>query len=178
MRCSRLGRHPAVLSFALAGWLALLVSGCSGSSDPGEGGGGAADPAQARQEVIEAHRSLVEAYQKADVEAFALLLDKTDDLLIYHPRRQDRWHGILEAQQSLERMFEEVGKSVWLDVHLDVSVEGDVAWLTSHVVIESPSVELPFTGRGTEVWVRRAAGWKLAHGHWSANPEFEAVSSD
>lgn len=171
----KLDRHPAVVRCALAGCLALVVSGCSGTSETGEAAR-PGEPGQTRQDVLEAHRTLVEAYQKGDAEAFALLLDKTDTLLIYHPRTQDRWHGILDAQQNLSAMFEDVGKSEWLDVHLDVSVEGDVGWLTSHVVIESPYVDQPFTGRGTEVWVRRAAGWKLAHGHWSANPEFEGAA--
>jgi ketosteroid isomerase-like protein len=124
-----------------------------------------------RRAVLDAHTALVEAYEKGDVDAFVLQLDKSDDLLIWHPRVQNRWTGIDEIQRELPKMFARLGESSWLDVHLAVHVNGDVAWLTSQVVLESPGIE-PFTGRSTEIWKREGHTWRLTHAHWSENPEF------
>jgi ketosteroid isomerase-like protein len=157
---------------ALVVGVGLVLAGCTPSGGPGQSAGTAPDTAADRQAVIDAHQALVDAYMKGDAGAFVLLLEKSDDLLIYHPRLQDRWTGVDEVQQNLSNMFERLGESSWLDVHLDLSLAGDVAWLTSQVVIESPSVDKPFTGRGTEVWVRRGSNWRLIHGHWSENPEY------
>jgi ketosteroid isomerase-like protein len=150
--------------------LALIATGCAPAGSPEEHA--VADPAIDSQAVVEAHQGLVAAYEKRDTGAFLLLLDKSEDLLLFHPRLQDRWNGFDEIQRKLPGMFERLGESSWLDVHLAVSVESDVAWLTSQVLIESPGLETPFTGRGTEIWVRRGNVWRLRHGHWSDNPEF------
>lgn len=148
--------------------VAFIVSCAPPEVTDASGGDTAAD----RQAVLDAHQALVEAYQKGDADAFVLMLDKSDDLLIYHPRIEDRWQGIDDVQANLAPMFARLGKATWLDVHLDLEIEGDVGWITSHVVIESPNVDVPFTGRGTEIWIRRADSWRLVHGHWSPNPEF------
>lgn len=151
----------------------LAAAGCAPA--PGTARG-SADPALDRQAILDAHQEMVEAYQRGDAEAFLMLMEKTDSLLLYHPRVDDRWQGIEAVRQNLPRMFTNLGQSSWIDVHVAVTVNGDVGWLTSHTVIESPNVEVPFTGRGTEVWVRHGDNWRLAHGHWSANPEFEHPS--
>lgn len=161
---------PAVLAILVG--VGLVLAGCVPPGGPGATADTAADPAADRQAIIDAHQALVDAYMNGDVDAFVMQLEKSDDLLIYHPRLQDRWTGIDEVQQNLPRMFDGLGGSSWLDVHLKLSLAGDVAWLTSQVVIESPTVEVPFTGRGTEVWVRRGGNWRLVHGHWSENPEY------
>jgi len=148
--------------------LVWAVGGCAPSGTVP----GAADPGADRQAVLDAHQALTEAYESGDANAFVMLLDKSDDLLIWHPRIEDRWTGIDEVQQRLPMMFARLGDASWLDVHLELSVQGDVAWLTSQVIIEAPGIEVPFTGRGTEVWKREGPDWRLAHAHWSENPEF------
>ena len=125
------------------------------------------------QAVLYAHGALVKAFEESDVEAFLRLLDKSDELLLYHPRIQNRLTGLDEIQQALPGMFEALGQTSWLDVHVGVAIEGDTAWLTSQIVIEASEVEVPFTGRGTEIWVRRGDSLRLAHAHWSDDPEFE-----
>jgi ketosteroid isomerase-like protein len=71
-------------------------------------------------------------------------------------------------------MFERLGNASWTEVHPALFVEGDVAWLTSHVLVESPEVERKFVGRGTEIWIRRDGQWRLVHGHWSEHPAIYA----
>lgn len=159
----------ALIMFLVAS-MALLAGNCA--PGPRETPG-TTDPVQDRQAILDAHQAMVEAYQTGDTEGFLLLMEKSEDLLLYHPRVDDRWQGIEAVRRSLPMMFSRLGKSTWLDVHLAVSLNGDVGWLTSHIVIESPNFETPFTGRGTEVWVRHGDNWRLAHGHWSANPEFD-----
>ena len=171
--------NPGIAAFvlvarasALLACLGLIATGCVPADRPAGAAGEVRDPAVDTQEVLDAHGSLVEAFEKGDTNGFVLMLDKSDDLLIYHARLQDRWVGIDEVQKRLPEMFARLGKVTWLDVHLFISVESDVAWLTSQVLIESSGLEAPFTGRGTEIWVRRGGHWRLRHGHWSENPEF------
>jgi ketosteroid isomerase-like protein len=68
-------------------------------------------------------------------------------------------------------MFGGYEEMSWTEVHPALQVRGDVAWLTYNVLAESPDLEHPFIGRGTEIWVRHNDEWRLAHGHWSAQPE-------
>jgi len=152
----------------LASCVGLTLLGCVGPTLTED----VADPEADAQAVVDAHHAFVDAYQRGNARDLVLALDKTGDLLIFHAERQDRWTSVEEVQQNVGLMFARLGESKWSDVHLDVKVEGDVAWLTSHVVIESPNLAVPFTGRGTEVWVRRGGNWRLTHAHWSPNPEF------
>lgn len=152
--------------------LALVAIGCAATDTPEERIAEASDPVIDARAVIEAHGTLVAAYEKGDTNVFLLMLDESDDVMLFHPRLQDRWVGLDEIRQNLPVMFERIGKTSWLDVHLSVTVEADAAWLTSQILIESPELEAPFTGRGTEIWVRRGNDWRLSHAHWSENPEF------
>jgi len=159
----------AGLVFSICLVSALL--GCGGGTATGNPRA-AVDENADRRAVLDAHSALVEAYEKGDADAFLLLLDKSDQLLIWHPRVQNRWTGIDEIQQQLPAMFARIVEASWLDVHLELALEGDVAWLTSQVVLESRGIDVPFTGRATEIWKREGQSWRLAHAHWSENPEF------
>lgn len=148
----------------------LLVGSCA--PGPGTGGDGAS-PSNLeadRQAVIEAHLALVHAYEYGDAERFINGLDSSPELLIFHPRLHNRFGGIEQVRLDITRMFGRIGKARWTDVHQAVVVEGDTAWLTAQVVVESPNIDT-FVGRATEIYRRRADGWRLAHAHWSANPE-------
>ena len=83
----------------------------------------------------------------------------------------NRFDGIEEVREAMGRMFARLGGAEWSDHHLIALVEGDVAWITAQVAVESPSLDPPLIGRGTEIYVRKPDGWKLVHGHWSAAPE-------
>lgn len=158
-----------VLGFTAAG--GLLVAACVGPADTGDASNGA-EGERAREAVIEAHRSLVEAFEAGDSETFAAALEAEPGLLVFHPYLENRFDGPEEVSRGLGQMLDRLGPDVrWLDVHPAVRVRGEVAWLTSHVMIESPAMQQPFVGRGTEVWIHSGDGWVLAHAHWSENPE-------
>jgi ketosteroid isomerase-like protein len=123
------------------------------------------------QAVMEAHEALVDAYERGDIEAFVNLLAPSPDLLIYHPFVEDRFDDIDEIRQKLGRMFGRFSERAWTDAHPSVVVNGDVAWVASHVLIKSPDLDSAFVGRGTEIWLRVPAGWRLVHGHWSEHAE-------
>jgi ketosteroid isomerase-like protein len=159
------------LVLAMAVCVAVASSGCSASSSLfGRASADSGDEAA----VVAAHEALIAAYEAGDVDAFVALLDPTPDLLIYHPRLVHRYAGIDQVTGSLPRMFKRLQGASWLDAHASVNVDGSVAWLNSHVLIEAPGLDEPFAGRGTEVWVKRSGGWRLAHGHWSVNPEYHS----
>ena len=124
-----------------------------------------------RRAVVEAHEALLAAYEQGDIEAFVAVLDPTAELLIFHPRVRARFDGVEKVREEMGRMFAGLGGAAWSDHHAVVQVKGDVAWITAQTLIESPNLDPPFTGRGTEIWVRRPDGWKLTHGHWSALPD-------
>lgn len=124
-----------------------------------------------RQAVVEAHEALVSAYEHGDVEAFVAGLDPSAELLIFHPRIRARFDGVDKVREEIDGMFARLAGAAWSDHHAIVQVKGDVAWVTAQTLIESPKLDPPFTGRGTEIYVRRPEGWKLIHGHWSALPE-------
>ncbi len=150
----------------------LVAASCAAPSDGDAGGAPAVRDTKADYDaVVAAHESLVQAYEAADVSAYTALLDPEVELLLFHPKLSDRFVGIDETREKLSQMFSRIAPANWLDVHPAVVVEGDVAWYTSHVLVESTSLATPFVGRGTEVWVRRDSRWRLAHGHWSPNPE-------
>ena len=130
-----------------------------------------ADATADRQAVVEAHEALLSAYEQGDIEAFVAGLDPTAELLIFHPRIRARFDGVDRVREEMGGMFARLGGAAWSDHHAIVQVKGDVAWITAQTLIESPNLDPPFTGRGTEIYVRKPEGWKLAHGHWSSLPE-------
>jgi len=99
------------------------------------------------------------------------MLDPSAELLVFHPQFNHRFEGIDEVRQEIGKMFDRLAGADWSDHHAAVVVEGDVGWITSQVLIESPNLDPPFIGRGTEIYVRRPEGWRLIHAHWSAVPE-------
>jgi ketosteroid isomerase-like protein len=150
--------------------LILAVAGCGTVAPPAQ-----VDEAQGpseldEQAVLEAHQAWTRACERGDVDTMVGLLDREAHLL-FHPRRYDRFDELEETRQGLEAMFARLGESSWSDAHVEVHQRGDVAWLTSHFVIEWGNSSEPFVGRGTEVWSRSSDGWRLAHGHWSPDPE-------
>lgn len=121
--------------------------------------------------VLAAHDAMVSAFGRSDADAFAAMLDGSSGFLLFHPMTESRYDLEELRSGSFEDMFAMLRDSHWTDVHLAVDVSGDAAWITSHVLIESPQLPMPFVGRGTEIWVRSESGWRLRHGHWSENPE-------
>lgn len=159
------GRFTIGVALVIA---AGMIGGC-GPAEQAEPP--AADPAESRGEVLAAHEALVAAYERTDAEAFRALIDDGSGFLVFHPLTESRFDEETVAEGGLDRMFGQIRGAHWTDVHLDVGVHGNTAWVTSHVLLESASLDAPFVGRGSEVWVRRPDGWRLVHGHWSENPE-------
>jgi len=120
--------------------------------------------------VIEAHEKLIRALETNDVESLASVLDQSSEFLVFHPKSASRINEIDEAMRGFERMSRSLGVTEWTEVHAMINRRGDLAWLTSHMLMEAPALDEPFLGRGTEIWIRRVDGWKLVHGHWSDEP--------
>lgn len=164
-------RLTRVAPLAAAGLLALASWSCPGPTPPpaAEPGPGADEMSSRSDEgaVIAAHRSLIQAFQAADVESIVALLDPTPELLIFHPILENRFDGPQEAREGLTRMFERLGALEWTEVHPQIAIHGDIAIHTSQVLLKSATREEPFIGRGTEVWLRRGGEWALLHAHWS-----------
>jgi ketosteroid isomerase-like protein len=128
--------------------------------------------------VIAAHRDLVRAFQDGDAESALGLLVPNDSLLIFHPFLENRFDGYEETREGLSRMTGRVTELEWTEVHQTVDVEGNVAWLTSQILIKAPGLEPPFIGRGTEIWVRLHGKWRLTHAHWSEHARLAGSRQD
>ena len=139
----------------------ILFSGCSNVPT---------DTPETRQAVIDAHNSLIDAYQAGDTEALISLLDPSNDLLIFHAMTEARFESIAEVRSGLPRMFAKLKGATWAEAHPKLIMRGNVACMTAHVSIEAPSMAQSFIGRGTEIWVKNGGNWQLVHGHWSDNP--------
>jgi len=152
--------------------LCVAVMACTPAGPPGEETDRAAEPAGPDDiGLIAAHKALIGAMEAGDVAAFTALLDPSPDLLIFHPFLENRFNGIGEVDQGLSRMFEELGALSWTEAHGRIDLEGNVGWITAHVLIKSASFPNAFVGRGTEIWVHGPGGWRLKHAHWSENAE-------
>lgn len=173
----RLSRDVSVV-LALACLGAASCAAPQSPPDPAVGpGAGASETVDSQgsegdaQAVMEAHQALVDAYERGDVDAYVNLLSPSPELLIYHPFVEDRFDDIDEIRQKLGRMFGKISERTWTDAHPSVVVNGDVGWVASHVLIKSPDLDSAFVGRGTEIWIRTPAGWRLVHAHWSEHAE-------
>lgn len=172
MRVSVHGPGWSPVLGVLAAGLCLAVFACAGTESPGEEAAQATQPeGPDEMGLIAAHKGLIEAMETGDVAALTALLDPSPDLMIFHPFIQNRFNGIGEVDQGLSRMFGELGTVSWTEAHGKIGMEGNVAWITSHVLIKSSALPQPFVGRGTEVWVHGPGGWRLKHAHWSENAE-------
>jgi ketosteroid isomerase-like protein len=128
--------------------------------------------------VIAAHRTLIRAFQEGDVETALGLLEPKESLLIFHPFLENRFDGYEEVREGLTRMLARVTEAEWTEVHQALDMEGNVAWLTSQILVKAPGLDPPFVGRGTEIWVRRHGKWRLAHGHWSEHARLAGSRAD
>jgi ketosteroid isomerase-like protein len=128
--------------------------------------------------VIAAHRALIQAFEEGDAETVMGLVDPRDSLLVFHPFLENRFDGYEEAREGLARMMARVPQLEWTEVHQALALEGNVAWLTSQILVKAPGLEPPFVGRGTEIWVRRHGEWRLAHGHWSEHARLAGSRED
>ena len=163
-------RRPAFTALAVS--FCLAVFACAGPQTPGDAATGGEEPdGPDEMGLIAAHKALIGAMETGDVAALTALLDPSEELLIFHPFLENRFNGIGEVDSGLSRMFEEVGPVSWTEAHGRISMEGNVAWVTSHVLIKCPAMPNPFVGRGTEIWAHGPGGWRLKHAHWSENAE-------
>jgi hypothetical protein len=118
--------------------------------------------------VREAHTKLLQAYASVNVDDLTALLEPSKRLLIFHPRGDLSFDSLPSVRWGIERMMSKVGPSTWLnESHSKINVVGDVAWHTYYMTMEWDGLAEPIRTRGTEIWVRHAAGWRLVHAHWS-----------
>jgi len=183
MRIESQHRRWSVLPVLATLILGVALFGCPGTdsgpdetataSEPDLPAGGADE-----RGVIAAHKALIAAMESGDAAAVTALMDPSSSLLIFHPLVEDRFDGIGEVDEGLGTMFGRFGSVSWTEAHATLDMEGNVAWMTSHVLIKTPETPAPFVGRGTEVWVFRPGGWRLTHAHWSENAEVAGSPND
>ena len=168
MRTDRTPRFVLV-PFALAIVLAAITA-CQAPPPVAQPPVETTDPFADRVDVVAVHEALLAAMEAGDGPSVAALIDPAHDVLVFHPAVETRFDGPDAIAAGVERMLTENAPVEITEVHLQVWVDGDIAWLTSHLLLESPSLAEPFAGRGTEIWRRTDSGWRLVHAHWSGQP--------
>lgn len=159
-----------VRALGAAGCLALAaLPACSGSESDGPAPREAVRAAD-QTEAAAAHDSFLDALRTADAKRASSFLDSSADLVLFPVQGAPRLEGAEAAAQGLDAMFRAIGPAEWTVVHETRTVRGGAAWMTYHFAVEAEGRPEPLLGRGTEVWVHRTDGWRLTHGHWSAEP--------
>jgi hypothetical protein len=173
-------RPPVVLIVALV----VACLSCQAPAEPERSGSGG-EPSEvsmvARSDegaVIAAHRELIRAFQEGDTESALGQLVPNASLSIFHPFLENRFDGYEETREGLARMLDRVEGMEWTEVHQTLDLEGNVAWLTSQILVKAPGLEPPFIGRGTEIWVRLHGNWRLTHAHWSEHARLAGTRQD
>lgn len=160
-----------VRALGVAGLLGLAaLPACSGNETEGRAPRSEPRADQAEMELLKAHDAFVGALRDADVEGAAAFLDPSPELVLFPVDGSARLEGFEQAKQGLKALFRALGPAEWTVVHVSPTVHGGAGWLTYHFAVETGGGAEPLLGRGTEIWVRRADGWKLVHGHWSRDP--------
>ncbi len=166
---------PKILILAAS---AALIAACApapsspaSQTPPPQAAPAASQATSGEPALIEAHQALHQALGSQNVEGVVALLDSSPKLLIFHPLLEDRFDSIDAVRSKLPEMFKHLGKASWTEVHPEAVQIGNVGWITSNLLIESPALPSPFIGRGTEIWVKEANGWRLIHAHWSEVPQ-------
>jgi ketosteroid isomerase-like protein len=163
-------KRVAVLPGVILIGILAVLAGCAAEPQPVVPPPDPGDPIADRVQIVDVHETLLAAMEAGDGQAVLELFDDRHDVLVFHPELETRFDGRDEIAVGLARMMERLAPVDLTEVHLQVWTEGDVAWLTSHLLLESDALEEPVAARSTEVWRRNEDGWKLAHAHWSTHP--------
>ena len=115
-------------------------------------------------EVLAANAAFYDAFERRSLEAMGEVWDHGDDVVCVHPG----WpvlRGWPVVEESWRRIFEGPGRIQFIVTNEASRATGDVAWVT----LDENLVDRAATGTiaATNIFVRRADGWKLVLHHGS-----------
>lgn len=111
-----------------------------------------------------ANQAFYDAHEARDLDAMGAIWDHGEHAVCTHPG----WpilRGWPNVEESWRRIFAGPGRSQFILTNDAVSVEGDVAWVTLDENLVDGSTA--GTIAATNVFVRRADGWRLVVHHGS-----------
>ena len=115
-------------------------------------------------EVLAANAAFYDAFEQRSLEAMGEVWDHGDDVVCVHPG----WpvlRGWPVVEESWRRIFDGPGRIQFIVTNEASRATGDVAWVT----LDENLVDRTATGTiaATNIFVRRADGWKLVLHHGS-----------
>jgi hypothetical protein len=128
-----------------------------------EGLAQAADPTA---EILALERKALDGLQTGNLDPYLALLDP--DISYYHVMTPERVDGVAAVKALIEPYR---GRSLYDRYEMlqpRVQVAGDTAVLTYTLVQYLNGAATRY--HGTQVYQRKAAGWKVVHTHWSQAP--------
>ena len=115
-------------------------------------------------DVLAANQAFYDAHEQRDIDAMRQVWDHGERAVCVHPG----W-PILRTWASIEwswqRIFEGDGRNQFIVTNVEVSGEGDVAWVSADENLVDG--ERTGTVAATNMFVRTADGWKLMLHHGS-----------
>ena len=115
-------------------------------------------------EVLAANAAFYHAFERRSLDRMRDVWDHGDDVVCVHPG----WpvlRGWPVVEESWRRIFDGPGRIQFIVTNEASRATGDVAWVT----LDENLVDRAATGTiaATNIFVRRAAGWKLVLHHGS-----------
>jgi ketosteroid isomerase-like protein len=123
----------------------------------------AADPTA---QILALERNALDALQTGNIEPYLAILDA--DISYYHVMTAERLDGVAAVKALVEPYR---GRGLFDRYEMlqpRVQVSGDTAVLTYTLVQYLGSAATRY--HGTQVYQRKATGWKIVHAHWSQAP--------
>lgn len=126
-----------------------------------------ADPTGTIDEVLAANQAFYDAHESRDIDAMSSLWERSNRAVCVHPGWPilRGWDVVIE---SWRRIFSGPGRTQFILTNVEVSVEGDAAWVT----LEENLVDTQAMGSGgavaaTNIFARTDGGWLLVAHHGS-----------
>ena len=131
----------------------------------------APDASQDRADILQVFKTYVKSINEADVALASQVWLQSPDVLVVTPvGRFQGWDGVKEIYAMTQKQFTERNVQPG---NISLVVAGDAAWLVYDFVFTARLANgQPLTSKGWEShgYRKTAAGWRIAHLHYSVAP--------
>jgi len=114
----------------------------------------------------------VDAVNARDLNALERIWSPNPDVLLFDVASPGRFQGWTAIARTYNEFFEKVSDVKMTVAHLQVGVDGSLAWATYDWTLAGRLGDAALEDRGetTAVYRREKDGWRLVHAHVSASP--------
>ena len=121
------------------------------------------EPEKTAIEIIALERAALDRWGSGDPDGFLEI--SADDVVYFDPFQPRRLNGIAELRALYDTIRGKIRVDRYELIDPKVQVDGNVAVLTFNYVSRGSEGEMRWNT--TEVYRRKARGWRIIHTHWS-----------